>query len=87
MIDDERNHVRTVWARVRTALTESLARWYPDCMPEFVAVDAGSGALAWTAARVGVTTEFYARIERGKNGMIENCSATETTRSLCCSTS
>jgi len=22
-------------------LTESLARWLPDCMPEFVAVDAG----------------------------------------------
>lgn len=25
------------------ALTQALARWFPDCMPEFVAVDAGRG--------------------------------------------
>ena len=32
------------------ALTQSLARWYPDCMPEFVAVDAGRG---WMLMRDG----------------------------------
>lgn len=32
------------------ALTQSLARWYPDCMPEFVAVEAGKG---WMLMRDG----------------------------------
>jgi len=32
------------------ALTQSLARWFPDCMPEFVAVDAGRG---WMLMRDG----------------------------------
>jgi hypothetical protein len=32
------------------ALAQSLARWYPDCMPEFVAVDAGRG---WMLMRDG----------------------------------
>jgi hypothetical protein len=32
------------------ALTQSLARWYPDCMPEFVAVDTGRG---WMLMRDG----------------------------------
>jgi len=32
------------------ALTQSLARWYPDCMPEFLAVDAGRG---WMLMRDG----------------------------------
>ncbi len=32
------------------ALTQSLARWYPDCMPEFVTVDAGRG---WMLMRDG----------------------------------
>jgi len=32
------------------ALTELLARWYPDCMPEFLAVDAGRG---WMLMRDG----------------------------------
>jgi len=32
------------------ALTQSLARWFPDCMPEFVAVDAGHG---WMLMRDG----------------------------------
>lgn len=32
------------------ALTRSLARWFPDCMPEFVAVDAGRG---WMLMRDG----------------------------------
>jgi hypothetical protein len=32
------------------ALTQALARWVPDCMPEFVAVDAGRG---WMLIRDG----------------------------------
>jgi hypothetical protein len=32
------------------ALTQALARWLPDCMPEFVAVDAGRG---WMLMRDG----------------------------------
>lgn len=32
------------------ALTQSLARWFPDCMPEFVAVDTGRG---WMLMRDG----------------------------------
>jgi hypothetical protein len=32
------------------ALTQALARWFPDCMPEFVAVDAGRG---WMLMRDG----------------------------------
>ena len=32
------------------ALTQSLARWFPDCMPEFIAVDAGRG---WMLMRDG----------------------------------
>jgi hypothetical protein len=32
------------------ALTQSLARWFPDCMPEFVAVEAGRG---WMLMRDG----------------------------------
>ena len=32
------------------ALTQSLARWYPDCMPEFIAVEAGRG---WMLMRDG----------------------------------
>jgi len=32
------------------ALTQTLARWFPDCMPEFVAVDAGRG---WMLMRDG----------------------------------
>ena len=32
------------------ALTQSLSRWFPDCMPEFVAVDAGRG---WMLMRDG----------------------------------
>jgi len=32
------------------ALTQSLARWFPDCMPEFLAVDAGRG---WMLMRDG----------------------------------
>jgi hypothetical protein len=32
------------------ALTQSLARWYPDSMPEFVAIDAGRG---WMLMRDG----------------------------------
>jgi hypothetical protein len=32
------------------ALTEALARWFPDCMPEFVAVDARRG---WMLMRDG----------------------------------
>ena len=32
------------------SLTQSLARWFPECMPEFVAVDAGRG---WMLMRDG----------------------------------
>lgn len=32
------------------ALTQSLARWFPDCMPELIAVDAGRG---WMLMRDG----------------------------------
>lgn len=32
------------------ALTQTLAKWYPDCMPEFVSIDAGRG---WMLMRDG----------------------------------
>jgi hypothetical protein len=32
------------------ALTQSLSRWFPDCMPEFVSVDTGRG---WMLMRDG----------------------------------